>query len=174
MPFSLRVPFSTAERTVAPAGVAVTLRAYQPVVWVRLTPWEPSDTPLAAISFPTVVDTGNNHSFLVPGSLFRAWTGLDVRNLEAPHRVLANGILVGCYPFNLELMRVRAGQPTEHRAAHLKTDRGVVVIPEDQESRFPRMPVLGVRTLCFNRVTFTLNGARQTFALTQPPRPAGG
>ena len=74
--------------------------------------------------------------------------------------------------FHLDLMRVWNRQPTGQVAGRLETDRGLVVIPEDQEARFPRMPVLGVRTRCFNRVTFSLYGARQTFTLSQPRRAA--
>jgi hypothetical protein len=172
MAFTLRLPLPTEERIVFLGGSPITLREYHPVVWIKLAPWNtPSLT--AGIAFPVVVDSGNNHSFLIPETLFRAWTGLDLPTLKVHRRILANGALVGCYGFNLELLRMNADQPTQRVAAQLRVDHGIVVIPEDHEARFPRMPVLGVRTLCFNRVTFTLNGGRQTFTLTQPrPREA--
>lgn len=170
MPFLLtRVPLVAAERIVAPAGTLVTLRAYQPVVWVRLAPWSGEPHP-EAVTFPAVLDTGNNHTFLIPAPLFRAWARVEPNDLRPLRMVEVNGVLVPGHGFNLDLLRLRRGNPTDRVAARLQTDRGIAIIPDEFVGRFPRMPVLGVRSLTVNRVTFTLNGGRRTFSLFQQGR----
>jgi hypothetical protein len=170
MPFLLtRVPLVAAERIIASAGVPVTLRVNQPVVWVRLAAWDGSPVP-TPVAFPAVLDTGNNYSFLIPATLFQAWTGLDLDRLTPLRTMEANGLPVGCYPFNLDLLRIRAGRATDRLARQLHTDRGIVIVSDAYALRFPRMPVIGVRCLTVNRITFTLNGDKRTFSLFQPGR----
>ncbi|MBA4067409.1 MAG: hypothetical protein C0501_27605 [Isosphaera sp.] len=173
MPFVIsRVPLNPTERTVAPGGVIVTLRRLQPVVWVRLASWRPDEVPdLRAVAFPAVLDTGNNGTVLVAETIFRAVTGASPATLRGRHSAAVNGIVLRCYGFNLELLRLRRGSPVDHAAAQLQTDRGVFIIPAHLEHRFPRMPVGGVRCLTADRLTFSLNGDRETFSLWRPPGP---
>jgi hypothetical protein len=84
------------------------------------------------------------------------------------HPVWVNGLPAACHAFNLDLYRVRAGEPTTRVAGRLQTDRGVTVIPDQYVDRFPRLPVLGVRCLCASRVTFAIDGGRRTFTLRGP------
>ena len=168
MPFRIaRVPLVATEHVVSPGGVGVTLRTHQPVVWVRLVPWVGPPDP-GSVAFPAVVDTGNNHTFLIPGPFFRAWTNTDYRTLPTGRQLRVNGLPLQCYHFNLDLLRVRDERATDRVAGQLQTDQGVVIIPDALVPNFPRMPVLGVRCLTVNRVTFTLNGDRHTFSLSQP------
>lgn len=161
-----RVPLVEFEHTLTVGGEDVILRAYQPVVWVRLVPWGAAAA--GAVAFPAVVDTGNNHSFLIPARLFRAWTGADP-DLAAARRLIANGHPVACLGYNLDLMRLRDGDLSvpERVAARLQTGQGVAVVPDALASRFPRLAVLGVRCLTANRVRFALDGGAQTFSLSQ-------
>jgi hypothetical protein len=166
MAFQLRFSLAQTDRTVAPGGVAMLLRGYQPAVWVKLVQWERPQEELG-IAFPAVLDTGNNHSFLIPGSLFQAWMQIEPEQLDHFRTVLVNGVLLRCYGFNVDLLRLRSGQPTARVAGRLQTDRGIAIIPRELEHRFPRMPVIGVRCLVASRVTFSLNGDKQTFSLSQ-------
>jgi hypothetical protein len=84
---------------------------------------------------------------------------------------LVNGLPIPCFRFNLDLFRLRNGEPTGRIAARLQTDQGIAIIPDALVSHFPRLPVLGVRCLTINRVTFTLNGDGRTFSLSQPSLP---
>ena len=165
-----RVPLMTTERTVRPGGVPVVLRGYQPVAWVRLVPWGGRPGP-RAVPFPAVLDTGHNHSFLIPSSLFEAWTGESPDGLITYRVVPANGVSVGCYGFNVEVFGMRAGEPTERVVGRLETDRGVAIIPPEHEGRFPRLPVIGVRALCASRVTLTVDGDGRTYTLKAPAAP---
>src|SRR5438552_13015046 len=111
MPFRIaRVPLVAADHVVSPGGVDVTLRAFQPVVWVRLVPWVGQPAP-DAVAFPAVIDTGNNHFFLIPGPFFRAWTRVDTRDLTPGHRLFVNGFPIHCYGFNIDLLRFRGREP---------------------------------------------------------------
>lgn len=171
MPFVLsRVPLTAAERTTAPGGVPITLRPYQPVVWVRLITWK-SDEPPTGVIFPSVLDTGNNGTVLMPESVFRAVSGINHDDLIGHHTALVNGVLLRCYRFNLDLLHLRGGAPIERVDWRLQTDRGICVIPSELEHRFPRMPIIGVRCLTTNRLTFSLNGSRRTFSLWRPSGP---
>jgi hypothetical protein len=171
MPFLLtRVPLIAVERVVAHADVPVTLRVNQPVVWIRLAAWNQRPL-LAAVAFPAIIDSGNNDSFLIPGSLFRGWTGLTLDAMHPLRTIEVNGLTLGCYGFNLQLFRLSRGNPTDHVVRHLETDRGITIIPDGLDHRFPRMPVVGVRCLRLNRLTFSINGNRGTFSLWSPPLP---
>ena len=166
-----RVPLVEFDHTLTIGGTDITLRTNQPVVWVRLVPWAGSTT--EAVAFPAVVDTGNNHSFLIPGPLFRVWAGQDLDSLT-PTRTLStvNGHAVSCYGFNLELLRLSEdGGPVERVAARLQTGQGVAVVPDSLAAHFPRLPVLGVRCLIVNRTRFALDGDMRTFSLTQASVP---
>ncbi len=168
MPFRLtRVPLVGEEHDVAPGGVAITLRVYQPVIWVRLVPWVGSVHP-EAVTFPAVLDTGNNHSFLIPTTLFQSWTRLDPAAFVTKHTVRVHGHVLSCHGLNVEVYRTRNGNPTERRAGRLQTDRGVVIVGHALEPFFPRLPVIGVRCLRASRATFTLDGGRGTYTLTGP------
>jgi hypothetical protein len=173
MPFVLtRVPLNAAERTAAPGGVPITLRPYQPVVWVRLVGWEPDPAAEGrAVAFPAVLDTGNNGTVLIAETVFRAATGTDPADSPRYHTSVVNGVPLRCYGYNLDLLSVRNGDALERVAWRLQTDRGVHVIPADLEHRFPRVPVIGVRCLTTNRLTYSLNGRRRTFSLWRPPSP---
>src|SRR5437762_2431847 len=112
MPFRLtRVPLVRKEQIVSLSDVPITLRTYQPVVWVRLVPWAGSVHP-DAITFPAVVDTGNNHSFLIAASLFRAWVRLDPSTLRTKHKLLVNAIELACHGLNIDVYRMRGDQPS--------------------------------------------------------------
>lgn len=168
MPFRLTgLSLPRDDRVVAPGGVPLTLRVYQPVVWVRLAPRVGPPDP-AAVTFPAVVDTGNNHSFLIPSSLFRAWVRLDPAELVTVHRVRAVDVELRCHALNVDLYRVRDGNPTDRVAGRLQTDRGVVIVPESLEHLFPRLPVIGVRCLRASRAVFTVDGSRATYSLRGP------
>jgi hypothetical protein len=167
-----QVPLVAKEHVVSPAGIDITLRLFQPVVWVRLVPWV-GRAEAEGVFFPAVVDTGNNHSFLIPGPYFRAWTKSDNRSLPKGREVLVNGLPLHCYGFNLELSRLRKNAPTGRVAARFQTDQGVMIIPDALVPQFPRLPVLGVRCLTANRVTFALNGDTRTFSLAQPSVSSG-
>lgn len=168
MPFRLTgLPLPREDRVVAPAGVPITLRVYQPVVWVRLVPWVGPADP-EAVTFPAVVDTGNNHSFLIPASLFRAWVRLDRTVLRTQNRVRVLDVEMLCHGLNVDVYRVRDGNPTGRVAGRLQTDRGVVIVPESVEHLFPRLPVIGVRCLRASRAVFTVDGGRATYSLRGP------
>jgi hypothetical protein len=168
MPFRLtRIPLVPAEQTLTPGGVRITLRLYQPVIWIRLVPWVGSAHP-EAMTFPAVLDTGNNHSFLMPATLFAGWTRLDPSALKTRHTVRANGVELSCHGLNIDVYRMRNGNPTSRVAGRLQTDRGVVLVPERHEHLFPRLPVIGVRALCASRATFTVDGQRKAFSLRGP------
>ena len=168
MPFRLtHIPLVDDERTVSPGGVTLTLRICQPVVWVRLAPWVGVSHP-DAVSFPAILDTGNNHSFLIPETLFRAWTHLDPATVVTKHKVRVHGTELSCHGLNIDVCRTRDGSPTDRRAGRLQADRGIVIVGESLESRFPRMPVLGVRCLRASRATFTIDGGRGTYSLRGP------
>jgi hypothetical protein len=169
------IPLVAVEQILSVGGIDITLRAYQPVVWVRLVPWAGLSTP-DAVPFPAVIDTGNNNSFLIPAPFFRAWSRTDP-DLSFPGRpALVNGIPLRFHRYNLDLFRTRGGGPTDRVAARLQTDQGVMIIPDALVPSFPRLPVLGVRCLTTNRITFSLNGDKQTFSLSQSsvrPAPRG-
>jgi hypothetical protein len=169
MPFTLsRVPLNGADRTVLLRGESVILRPLQPVIWIRLAAWELAEAAKTQpITFPVVVDTGNNGTLLIPESVFRAAVGVSPAALKGRATAPVNGILLACYGFNLDLLRLRGGVPLERVVGRLQTDRGVFLIPTELEHRFPRLPVLGVRCLTLNRLTFSLSGDRRTFSLSQ-------
>jgi hypothetical protein len=69
------MPFSDRPRDLAVLGVAVRAFAYEPVVWVSLTPHEVTALPADAPRFPAVVDTGNTLALNIREGHFTAWSG---------------------------------------------------------------------------------------------------
>jgi hypothetical protein len=162
-----RIPLSACEQTSTPGDVPITFRAYQPVVWVKLVPWLGEPSPKAVV-FPAVIDTGNNHFFMIPGSLFRAWSGIGFEQCTRGRTLIVNGFPLKTYGFNLELYRKRSGRLAQSPLARLQMGEGITIIPDSLSASLPRVPVIGVRTLTVNRLTFTVDGDRHTYSLSQP------
>lgn len=162
-----RIPLIGADREISLGGVSVMLRLYQPVVWVRLVPWV-GPRHSEAVTFPAVIDTGNNHSFLIPASLFEAWVRLDPETLMTRHKVRVNDRELSCHGLNIDVYRMRRGDAIDRIAGRLQTDRGVVIVKRTVEHQFPRLPVIGVRSLCASRASFALSGDLETFSLRGP------
>jgi hypothetical protein len=164
------VPLNAAEQVYSPGGVPIVFRAYQPVAWVRLVPWV-REPPARAVIFPAVIDTGNNHFFMIPGVLFREWAGVDYDDSPRGRTIIVSGIPLKTYGFNIDLFRLRSGKPGRAPVARLQMGEGITIIPDTLSANLPRVPVIGVRTLTVNRITFTIDGDRQTFSISQPSLP---
>jgi hypothetical protein len=162
-----RVPLHVTEQVLSSGDAHVAFRAYQPIVWVRLVPWG-REPPERAVAFPTVIDSGNNHFFLIPATLFRAWAGVEFEESSRGRTLIVNGFPLKTYGFNLDLFRSREGSPWGRPLARLQMGEGITIIPDSLTAYLPRVPVIGVRTLTVNRLTFTIDGDRQTFSLSQP------
>ncbi len=85
MPVYVRdLPFSDRPRDLTVLGVGVRAFAYEPVVWVSLTPHEVTVLPPDAPRFPAVVDTGNTLALNIRESHLTAWTRPGLRAADLP------------------------------------------------------------------------------------------
>jgi hypothetical protein len=78
------MPFYDRPRDLAVLGVAVRAFAYEPLVWVSLTPHEVTVLPPDAPRFPAVVDTGNTLALNIRESHLTAWTRPGLRAADLP------------------------------------------------------------------------------------------
>jgi hypothetical protein len=67
------MPFSDRPHDLSVLGVAVRAFAYEPIVWVSLTPHEVTTLPTGAPRFHAVVDTGNTLALNIRASHLTAW-----------------------------------------------------------------------------------------------------
>ncbi len=82
------MPFSDQSKEVTILGIKVKVFAYEPIVWVSLTPPDMIVLPPDAPKFPALVDTGNTLSLTIQESHLTAWTRPALRAVDLP---LASG-----------------------------------------------------------------------------------
>jgi len=78
------MPFSDRLRDLTVLGLGVRAFAYEPIVWVSLTPHEVTVLPTDAPRFPAVVDTGNTLALNIRDSHLTAWTRPGLRAADLP------------------------------------------------------------------------------------------
>jgi hypothetical protein len=159
------LPFFDTETTAAAPNEAMTVRAYQVVVWMSLSA---RDVPEAdAPRFPTIIDPATNHNFLIQEDHLERWANLSLPSLlPLGQAYLGNRAL--------PLMRVsawihanRPGTRDEFVARppfRLEMPKGMIVAPRGV-STAARLPLLGLRAIVSNRLLLTIDGARLRVAL---------
>lgn len=76
------MPFSAQAQELTVHGEKVTVFAFEPIVWVSITPPDVTVLPDDAPKFPAIVDTGNVVAFNIRESQLTAWTRPQLRSAD--------------------------------------------------------------------------------------------
>ena len=169
MPTILRdLPFFDRPTSVHVQGREVTIRHDQIVVWVSLAPQDIERPDRNTPRFPAVLDTGFNHSFILHNDHLVRWAGFQSRQLRRLASVKVYGSLVPQFAINVWLHRNLAGLRDElmdQSPVLIETSQGVAVVPDGANHANPRLPLLGLSALRWNRLHLTIDGHRHTVNL---------
>jgi hypothetical protein len=161
MPLILKdQPIPDREALTFVAGEQVRLRADQIVAWVQLRVagvQQPAIPP-----FPAILDSGFSHFFAIQERHLNEWAGRRVNDLRPPGSVREGGQLFPLYDAHLEMyanIRGRVDRDINREPMLLDLPRGIIVYPTG--SRFPRLPLVGLRTIIHNRLRLTIAGDRR-------------
>jgi hypothetical protein len=158
-----RLPISQEPRTISVRGDGVLIRPQQIIVWVSIhladvLEWDPRTPRL-----PAILDTGNNHNFSIREEHLVRWAGIRPEAMAVLGALRERGKALPLHAGSLWLHANRPGKPEpaeERRPLRLAIDEGIAVYPEDG-SGYPRLPLLGLRSLLDSRLQITIDGKRR-------------
>jgi hypothetical protein len=165
-----RLPIATRDDVVFVRDEMVRVKGYEVVVWVSLTveqalAWE--GTP----RIPAILDTAHTHNFSIREEQLIRWAGLRPEALRPVGHLRHEGRRLPLHAADVWLHPNRPGhrdQFLDRPPFRLELPRGIAVYPSD--SRFPRLPLLGLRALISNRLHLAIDGARALASLRIPGR----
>jgi hypothetical protein len=165
-----RSPFPAQADEVAVRGERVRIRADQIIVWVSLSARSVVQQSPAAVPFPAVLDTGQNYSFSIQERHLIEWAGLRAESLGLRGHARDRLQRVVLRYANIWIHANEAGSRDRlaDRPPVLLTARtGIAVYPPGD---FPRIPLLGLRTIGENGLILKLDGVRREATLRTPIR----
>jgi hypothetical protein len=155
------LPFLEVADEVMVGRERVPLKAYQIIVWVSLSPSEVLELPPRAHRFPAILDTGHGHNCSIQDRQLTDWASLDLRVLPARGRLREGGRYVPVHAANLWLHANVAGTRddlSDSPPCLVRLDRGIAVYPG--QGGYPRLPLVGLRTLVRNGLYLSLDPER--------------
>jgi hypothetical protein len=161
-----RAPIPKDPWEVAIRGERVRIRADQILIWITLSA-RSSDAPNPlTIPFPAIVDTGHTHSFSIQERQLTDWAGLRPENLRVSGtardrglRLLLRKATIWAYP-----VEPRSCNRLADRLPHqLSAPHGIAIYPSP--GHFPRLPILGLRSIADNKLTLVVDGQRREATL---------
>lgn len=156
-----QLPFFETEDEVHVGLERVPIKPYQIIAWFSLTARDVIELPPQAPRFPAITDTAHNHNFSIQGTHLARWAKLQEAALPVLSRVRERGRHAPLYAANLWVHPNRPGKRDEFSgepAFLLRLKQGMTVYPSGVE--FPRLPLLGLRTLVRNELHFTMDPER--------------
>ncbi len=152
-------------------NASIKVKPFQMVAWASITLRTES---LAGIHrgdlprFPVLIDTGHGDSFTIQDTHLRVWANRQPSDfLSMPRRVTINSRFL-CQTRAAALWIYPNLPGSEdidplRKPFRLALDGGMSVLPERIE--YPRMPLLGLRTLLSNGLTMIVDGPNRAISL---------
>jgi hypothetical protein len=145
----------SAEKTQVPVqNETAEIKAYQIIVWVRLSIHELLDP--KSPSFPAIVDPGNNHNFSISEKHLVRWAGIQPALLKEHHHIREGGRKV---PLRSAVLWLQGEEPFP-----LSLPEGIAVFSEAG----PRLPILGLRALTQNKLRCLIFGEKKEASHQDP------
>jgi hypothetical protein len=148
-------------------GEVVTIRPFQIVVWVSITPHRWRALPPTAGRFPAVLDTGHSHNFSIRRGHLESWARVATESLRHPAHVRVNRVRIPLLAANVWLHPNQSGQRDRFADTlpfRLDLSPGIAVYPPGTPGE-PRLPLLGLRGLVQNDLHLTIDGKNRRVAL---------
>jgi len=144
----------------------IRLKAYEILVWVSLAS-RPVMDPSRLPRFPALLDTGHTHNFSIQEEHLRRWAGLSRNVLSLGFGEVRH--LGRTYPLFAASLWIHSNNPgtwDERPGAlphNVELPGGMLVYPSG--SRFPRLPLLGLRAIVHNELRLVVDGERGRVSL---------
>jgi hypothetical protein len=164
-----RLPVSTRDDITFAGGDRVNLKADEIIVWVSLSVRKALDWQPDTACFPAILDTAHTHYFSIQEQHLVRWAGLQPGSLRLLGHLRQAGRRLPLRAANLWLHSNVPGERDRLRGKPpqlLEIGRGIAVYPD--EARFPRLPLIGMRTVRDNRLHIAIDGERQRVTLRTP------
>ena len=167
MPILLdRMPFTDEPDEVIVRGERIRIRPNQVIIWVSLSARQLLSQNPAVAPFPAILDTGHANNFSIHATQLARWFGMRTEGMELlkivrerDRQVPLHAAWLWVYP-NLRGDRHRLAECPAYR---LSIPMGIAVHSGDDG--FPRLPLVGIRTLVDNDLVFKIRGRRRQATL---------
>jgi hypothetical protein len=150
----------------------VSVKPYQIIVWISVSPFDVLALPANAPRFPAVLDTGTSHNFSIREEQLVAWAGIQPRFEGALGRGRVRGLgvtgqEVPLLGYNVWLHPNRPGQRDQYANRPpfcLEMPTGIMIFSR-QLGVGPRLPLLGLRGLVTNELQLVIDGKARHVSL---------
>jgi len=156
-----RLPYSKKHSTLIVRQELVTVKPYQIIIWVSLSPSNLREWNPATPAFPAILDVGNNHNFLISQSQVIRWAGIQPEFLRVLGAPRLEGKRLKTHEADVWLhsnWKGRHVMRTDRTPFRLNLDEGIIIRPDEDISR-THLPLLGLRALTDNELVTTIDGA---------------
>jgi hypothetical protein len=147
----------------------VDIKAAEIIVWVSLSVHTAPELKPGTLRFPAILDTGHTHYLSIQEQHLIRWARLRPELLRPLGHVRQGGRRLPLHAANLWLysnIRGERDRLQDRPPQLLELDRGIAVYPD--EARFPRLPLIGMRTVRYNRLHVSIDGERLWVNLRTP------
>ena len=155
-----KLPFYSTPQSVEVQGRRIAVVSDQIIVWVSIARMGTPGLPDNALRFPTVLDPGFNHSFLIQQDHLLRWAGFDPTHFRTTGSLPVRGRNVPLLNSNIWLHRNQPGQRdvfSDQPPHCVELDRGIAVCPPEMGD-YPRLPLLGLRAIRFGNLHIAIDG----------------
>jgi hypothetical protein len=142
---------------------------YQIIVWVSVTTRTVLTLPPSAPRIPAILDTGHSHNFSIQERHLAEWARLSPPLLPQRGTIIVTKQEIPLYFAAVWIHPNRPGYRDEFadRPPHrLELREGIAIHPAGSE--FPRLPLVGLRALCRNKLHLVLDPQREVVHLRTP------
>jgi hypothetical protein len=167
-----RLPFFETPTAMSVRSERLTIKPYQIIVWVSLAVREQKELQPNTPRFPAVLDIGLSHNFSISEELLQRWSGLHPRSLRALGRARLSGLPADIRDVEVWLYPNQPGQRdrfSNQPPFRLMLEEGIAVYPRNTPNA-PRLPLLGLRGLCWMNLQLALDCRACHVSLRTPRR----
>jgi hypothetical protein len=164
-----RLPIAVRDDVAFVGRECVDLKAHEIVVWVSLSNQKVRDWQPGTVRFPALLDTAHTHYFSIQEQHLVRWAGLRPEMLRLLGHLRHAGRRLPLHAANLWLHRNVRGERDrllDRPPQLLEIRRGIALSPVGLE--FPRLPLIGMRTMLDNHLHVRLDGERRRVNLRTP------
>ena len=162
------LPFGPSAADFIADNQVIKIKPYQIVCWASLTNRIHPRLPTGSKRFPVLIDTGHSGSFCLHERQLREWAGIESAKLHLITQRRVNGIRSDVREAVLWIHANALGSSkldSTRSAVRIELPEGIEIAPAS--IGYPRLPLLGLRTIASNSLNFIVNGKSKNVTLDQ-------